>query len=121
MNDVELLALIEGKSIAELTEEHRSYLRSRLIPVDGFSQEQRELMQDYWLLVPSEKLTELEVLNAGQGNQAAPISYENQWFLSVQLLTSIQSPNAAFWHLRDFLVKLTIVFKQIVLEQAGEL
>lgn len=88
MTDDEIESKLAGRSITQLTEEEKAYIRDRVIPPGAFSGEQRQLLKDWWLVIPPEKLEEFDLLNTKSDRKASwVLDLDGNKLLSASLLT----------------------------------
>lgn len=110
MTDEELEALLPGKSIAQLSPEQRDYLTARLVPApeDTFTDEQRQLLKD-WYLDVSRRLAEFETLNIQPDRRASYRVTSNGRYLLPAFLLTDYGPDETWFFLRELLVTLPFV------------
>lgn len=104
----ELLAKLPNNSFSELTSEEQQAAAAIMRPAPGeaFVAAQAYLMANFYFVVPSSRLAELDQLNQGQINQAQVVDLaDGTKILPSALLTDIQ-PGETFAHLGEFLTSL---------------
>ena len=108
MTDAELLAMLEGRTIASLTDTERQYLRSRVVPAASFSEEQRNLLKDWWLLLPDDRVAEFESMNIKPNIKASWVTdLAGNKLLPADLMTDYDDGDT-WGHLRPILQSLTL-------------
>lgn len=108
MSKETLFAKLETRLAVQLTKDDQVITKQilRPIPLQGFSAEQRSLMAEWFLVVPKERLPELEALNRDRNSIAQPVVLaDGSHLLPVSLLTNCE-PGETFGHLREFLLSL---------------
>lgn len=105
MQDSDILAILEGKSINELSDIEKNYIRQRIIPKQEFSTEQKLLLKDWWLVVPDAVIPEIEGLNTGDIRLSMRQTKSGEFVIPVDPLTNYD-PGTPYERYRDLLQNL---------------
>lgn len=105
--------LSTGVSFAELTTEEKIFTANILRPIPGqpFTPEQREIMEQFMLVVPESKLSKLMELNEGEQNKAQTIDLFDGTKVLPSSLLSDTRPGENYEHLRAFI--FTLKFRKV--------
>lgn len=105
--------LATGVSFAQLSNEEKVFTANILRPTPGqpFTEEQREIMEQFMLIVPVAKLLKLDELNEGEQNKAQPITLVDGTKVLPSSLLSDTRPGENYDRARDFL--FTLKFRKV--------